>query len=60
MSTMITSFFSLYTIHADAFKPIYIPYTIFSDVLLILLPLEFLRKFHHHYHGDCRILADGT
>ena len=31
----------------------------FSDILLILPPLEFLQIFHHHYHGDCRILADG-
>ena len=31
----------------------------FSDILLILPPLQFLQKFHHHYHGDRRILADG-
>ena len=53
-------FFSSYAIHADAFKPIYI-YSLqnFSDILLILPPSEFLQIFHHHYHGDCRILADG-
>ena len=56
---MITSFFSTYTIHTDAFKPVYIPCKIFSDILLILPLLEFLQKFHHHYHGECRILADG-
>ena len=52
-------FSSSYSIHTDAFKPVYIPYKISSDILLIPLPLEFLQKFHHHYHGDCRILADG-
>ena len=45
MSMMITSFSSLYSIHTDAFKPIYIPYKIFSDILLIPLPLEFYRNF---------------
>ena len=59
MFTMITSFFSSYAIHTDAFKPVYIPYKIFSDILLILPLLEFLQIFHHHYHGDCRILAVG-
>ena len=42
---MITSFFSSYSIHTDAFKPIYIPYIFFSDILLILLLLEFYRNF---------------
>ena len=42
---MITSFSPSYTIHTDAFKPIYIPYNIFSDILLILPPLEFYRYF---------------
>ena len=42
---MITSFSSSYTIHTDAFKPIYIPYEIFSNILLILPPLEFSRYF---------------
>ena len=37
-------FFSLYTIHADAFKCIYSLQN-FSDILLILLPLEFYRNF---------------
>ena len=61
MSTMITScFLSLYTIHADAFKPIYIPYKIFSDIVIITATIRVLLKFHHYYHGDCRILADGT
>ena len=36
---------SLYSIHTDVFKPIYIPYKIFSGMLLILLPLEFYRNF---------------
>ena len=52
-------FSSSYAIYTDAFKPIYIPYNNFSDILLILLPLEFLQKFLHHYHGDCRLLANG-
>ena len=52
-------FSSLYSIHTDAFKPIYIPYKIFSGMLLILLPLRVLQKFHYNYHGDCRILANG-
>ena len=35
-----------YSIHTDAFKPIYIPYKILSDMLLILLLLpEFYRNF---------------
>ena len=38
-------FTSSYSIHTDAFKPIYIPYKIFSDILLIPLPLEFYRNF---------------
>ena len=42
---MITSFFASYSIHINAFKPIYIPYKIFSAILLILLPLEFYRNF---------------
>ena len=42
---MITSFFSSYSIHTDAFKPIYIPYKFFSDILLILLLLEFYTNF---------------
>ena len=37
---MITSFFSSYAIHTDALKPVYIPYKIFSDISLILPPLD--------------------
>ena len=38
-------FFSSYAIHTDAFKPVYIPYKILWDILLILPPLEFYRNF---------------
>ena len=36
---------SSYSIHTDAFKPIYIPCKIYSDMLLMPLPLEFYRNF---------------
>ena len=42
---MITLFPSLYAIHTDAFKTIYIPNKILPSMFLILLPLEFSRDF---------------
>ena len=51
-------FFSSYAIHADAFKPVYIPYKIFRHILNTAT-IRLLQKFHHHFHGDCRILANG-
>ena len=45
-SQWLLHFFSSYAIHADAFKPVYIfPAEFFSDILLILPPLEFSRYF---------------
>ena len=44
-SQWLPHFSSSYAIHADAFKPVYIPYKIFSDILLILPPLDFYRNF---------------
>ena len=46
MSTMITSFFPIIYHSSRCFQTnIYIPYKIFSDILLIPLPLEFYRNF---------------
>ena len=57
-SQWLPCFPSLYAIHADAFKPVYIPYKNLN-ISLILPPLDFYRNFYHYYHGDCRLLADG-
>ena len=58
MSTMITSSFLIIFHSNRCFQTNIYSLQNFSDILLILLLLEFLQKFHHHYHGDCRILAD--
>ena len=57
---MITSFFLIICHSRRCFQTSIYSLQNFSDILLILPPLEFLQKFHHHYHGDCRILANGT
>ena len=53
---------SLYAIHTDAFKIkyIYSRQKPLPTCFLILLPIRVFQKFHYNYHGDCRILADGT
>ena len=59
MFTMITSFFPIIYHSHRCFQTNIYSIQNFSDILLILPPLEFLQIFHHHYHGNCRILADG-
>ena len=58
--TMITSFIPIMYHSCRCFQTtIYSLQKFSSDILLILPPLEFLQIIHHHYHGNCRILADG-
>ena len=52
---------SFYPIHTDAFKTIYI----YSQQNFIrhvsnTTTVRVFQKFHYNYHGDYRILADGT
>ena len=58
---MITSF-SLIICHSHrCFQNyIYIPDKSFTNMFLIPLPIRVFQKFHYNYHGDCRILANGT
>ena len=55
---MIASFFLIIYHSCRCFQPNIYSLQNFSDILLIPLPLV-LQKFHHHYHGDCRLLANG-
>ena len=59
MFMMITPFFLIICHSRRCFQTSIYSLQNFSDILLILPLLEFLQIFHHHYHGDCRILADG-
>ena len=57
---MITSFFLIiYHSHRCFQASIYIPYKNLKHVINTAT-IRLLQKCHHYYHGDCRILANGT
>ena len=60
MFTMITSFFLIICHSCRCFQTSIYSLQIFSRHIINTATIRVFQKFCHHYHGDCRILADGT
>ena len=57
---MITSFFPHHIPSTQMLSNQYIFPTKFFRHIINTTTIRVLQKFCHHYHGDCRILPDGT
>ena len=58
--TMITSFFLIICNSPRCLQTsIYIPYKNFFRHIINTITIRVFQIFHHHYHGGCRLLADG-
>ena len=57
---MITSFFPHHIPFTQMLSNQYIFPTKFFRHIINTTTIRVLQKFHHHYHGDCRILANGS
>ena len=57
---MITSFSLIICHSCRCFQPSIYIFPTNLTVSLILPMIRLLQNFYHYYHGDCRILADGT
>ena len=56
---MIASFFSHHIPFMQMLSNQYIFPTKFFRHIINTATVRVLQKFHHYYHGDCRILVDG-
>ena len=59
MYTMITSFFLIIYHSCRCFQTTIYSLQNFLRHIIITATTRVLQKFYHHYHGDCRILANG-
>ena len=59
MFTMITSFFLILCHSCRCFQTSIHSLQNFFRHIINTASIRVLQNFHHHYHGDCRILANG-